>query len=56
MQFEDTMLMVPSQTSRYLSFVYGDYMKIPDLETIKKTQHAALWDVKVNYTEYISKG
>jgi len=53
MKFEDKEFYVPGETDAYLKLMYGDYMQIPSLESIKWTQHAAVWDVNVDYRDYI---
>jgi lipopolysaccharide cholinephosphotransferase len=55
-EFENIHLMIPHNTDDYLSMVYGRYKELPSIEQIKKSQHAALWDVAKDYTEYITKG
>lgn len=51
--FEDTKLYVPGHCEEYLKKVYGNYMAIPDYETINRAQHAEVWDVENNYTKYL---
>lgn len=51
--FENVELNVPIKVEDFLSERFGDYMKIPDLEKIKREQHASLWDTEKDYKEYI---
>lgn len=47
-KFEETELYVPARVEEYLSDRWGDYMKLPSMEEIKKYQHCWKWSV----TEY----
>ena len=51
--FEDTRLMGSSHIKEYLTYRYGDYMKMPSLEKQKAAVHAMIYDVKKDYTEYL---
>lgn len=52
--FENTSLNVPIEVESFLTERFGDYMKIPDLEQIKREQHASVWDAEKDYTEYVT--
>lgn len=41
--FETIKLRVPKGVKEYLKIMFGDYMKIPDIERIKWTQHTNKW-------------
>lgn len=41
--FETVKLRVPSGVKDYLSILFGDYMKIPDIKKIKWAQHTQKW-------------
>lgn len=50
--FEDTTICVPSGYDKYLTLVYGDYMKLPPEEK-RTTQHNTVKiDLNTPYTEY----
>lgn len=51
--FEDTVLLGPKRIKEYLSYRYGDYMKLPSAEAQKASVHAIKYDIHKNYTEYI---
>ena len=51
--FETVKLAVPVGVDHFLSERFGDYMKIPSAEQIKREQHADVWDTCKNYTEYL---
>lgn len=53
MQFCGVELCVPAKPDEYLSWVYGDYMKIPSDEVINNAQHASVWDIDRDYSEYL---
>lgn len=53
--FENVTLNVPIGVEDFLSERFGDYMKIPDLDRIRREQHAGVWDVEKDYTEYLTK-
>lgn len=51
--FSDALLPVPEQVEDYLALRYGDYMKIPDAQTIASFPvHAAYVDLARDYREY----
>lgn len=52
--FENTELRVPTEVERFLEERFGDYMKLPDVQSIMREQHASIWDTEKNYTEYIT--
>ncbi len=52
-EFEDTVLMGPSDIKAYLSFRYGDYMKLPSQEEQEAAVHADLYDTEVGYENYL---
>ena len=43
--FETVQLKVPGKLHEFLSERFGDYMKIPSVESIKYGQHAEYWDL-----------
>lgn len=51
--FEDTMLMGSDKIKEYLTYRYGDYMKLPSEEQQKASVHAMIFDTEKNYTEYL---
>ena len=51
--FENVYLHVPVGVEEFLTERFGDYMKIPNIEQIKREQHAGIWDVEKDYKEYI---
>lgn len=51
-EFEDTILMGPSDIKSYLSFRYGDYMKLPSEEEQEAAVHAKMFDVNKDYKCY----
>ncbi len=50
--FEDTMLMGSEKIREYLSYRYGDYMKLPAKEAQKAAVHAMIFDTRKDYSEY----
>ena len=52
--FEDTVLMGSKKIKEYLSYRYGDYMKLPSEEAQKAAVHAMVFDTGKDYTEYLS--
>lgn len=54
-RFGDTFLKVPAKTSEYLSLYYGDYMKIPDVDSIKRSQHSAEWHINKDFKEILGR-
>lgn len=53
--FENVTLNVPIGVEDFLTERFGDYMKIPSLEQIRREQHASNWDTEKDYTEYIER-
>jgi len=52
-EFEDAILMGPSDIKVYLSFRYGNYMKLPSKEEQKAAVHAKVYDTEVGYENYL---
>lgn len=52
-QFEDTLLMGPTDIKKYLEIRYGDYMELPSIEEQKAAVHAAIYDTNVGFEYYI---
>lgn len=53
--FEDTVLLGSERIKDYLSYRYGDYMKLPSEEARKAAVHAMIFDTQKDYTEYLGK-
>ncbi len=53
--FEDTVLLGSSRIKEYLEYRYGDYMKLPAEEAQRAAVHAMVYDVNVDYSEYIGR-
>lgn len=53
MPFEDTVISVPKEYDNYLSFQFGDYMKIPPIE--QRMIHTGLVDIEHPYKYYYGK-
>lgn len=53
--FEDTVLLGSRYIKEYLSYRYGDYMKLPSKEQQRAAVHAEIFDVNTDYSEYIPK-
>lgn len=51
--FEDTVLLGSAHIKEYLTYRYGDYMKLPSKDAQIASVHAMLYDVERDYTEYI---
>ena len=51
--FEDTLLLGSKRIKDYLSYRYGDYMKLPSEEERKAAVHAIIFDTETDYSEYI---
>jgi len=51
--FEDTFLLGSAHITEYLAYRYGDYMKLPSIEQQKAAVHAMIFDVNVDYKEYL---
>ncbi|WP_405373397.1 LicD family protein, partial [Pseudobutyrivibrio sp.] len=49
--FETIELYAPSDCHSYLSQYYGNYMKIPNMDSIKATQHALKWSVDSSFEQ-----
>lgn len=48
--FEQIKLRVPICVEEYLSILFGEYMKIPDLAEIKYHQHVSKWNIDIPFT------
>ena len=53
--FEDTFLLGSERIKEYLSYRYGDYMKLPSEEQRMASVHAAIYDTEKDYREYFKK-
>lgn len=53
--FENVTLNVPVQVEEFLTERFGDYMKIPNIEQIRREQHAGVWDTEKDYKAYLKK-
>lgn len=53
--FEDTVLLGSEKIREYLTYRYGDYMKLPSAEAQKAAVHAYYFDTEKDYTEYVGK-
>lgn len=51
-QFEDTKLLGSAHIKEYLTYRYGDYMKMPSAEQQKAAVHAFIYDTEKDFTEY----
>lgn len=51
--FENIVLMGSQYIKEYLTYRYGDYMKLPSIEQQKFAVHAELFDTEKGYEEYI---
>lgn len=51
--FEDTMLLGSKYIKEYLTYRYGNYMKLPSEEQQKAAVHAMIFDTEKDYHEYI---
>lgn len=51
--FEDTNLYGSKYIKDYLTFRYGNYMKLPSKEAQRAAVHAMIFDTEKDYTEYI---
>ena len=51
--FEKVELNVPICVEYFLSERFGDYMNPPNIEQIRREQHASIWDTEKDYTEYL---
>ena len=52
--FENVTLNVPVGVEEFLTERFGDYMKIPNPEQIRREQHAGVWDTEKDYNEYLT--
>ena len=52
-KFEDTVLLGSEKIKEYLSYRYGDYMKLPSVEKQRSAVHAYIFDTENNYIEYL---
>ena len=53
--FEDTMLLGSEKIREYLTYRYGDYMRLPSEEQRRAAVHAEIFDTEKDYTEYVGK-
>lgn len=53
--FENVELSIPVGAEEFLHERFGDYMKIPNIEQIRREQHAGIWNVEKDYKEYLKK-
>lgn len=53
--FEDTVLLGSGRIKDYLTYRYGDYMKLPSEEAQKAAVHAMVFDTEKDYREYVGK-
>ena len=53
--FEDTVLLGSERIKDYLTYRYGDYMKLPSEEAQRAAVHAMVFDTEKDYTEYLGK-
>lgn len=51
--FEDTVLLGSERIKDYLTYRYGDYMKLPSEEQRKAAVHAMIYDTEKDYKEYL---
>ena len=51
--FEDTKLYGSSHIKEYLTYRYGDYMKLPSVAAQRAAVHAMIYDTEKDYTEYL---
>ena len=51
--FETVSLNVPVGVEEFLRERFGDYMQIPNIEQIKREQHAGIWDTEKDYQQYL---
>ena len=51
--FEDTVLMGSAKIKEYLTYRYGDYMKLPSAEAQSAAVHAMIFDVNKDYKDYL---
>jgi lipopolysaccharide cholinephosphotransferase len=53
--YETVKLRIPTNLHDFLSFRFGDYMKIPSPERIKWEQHAESWETDKDFREVLGK-
>lgn len=53
MQFEDTLLLAPTNIKAYLTIRYGDYLRLPPKSEQLSSIHAFLYDTNKDYNEYM---
>ena len=53
--FEDTVLLGSERIKDYLTYRYGDYMKMPPEEAQKAAVHAMVFDTEKDYAEYLGR-
>lgn len=51
-KFEDTNLLGSAHIKEYLTYRYGNYMKMPSAEQQRAAVHAFIYDTEKDYTEY----
>ena len=51
-RFEDTELFAPNNIDEYLTYRYGDYMKVPPVEKQRADVHAIYADVDHDWRDY----
>lgn len=51
--FEDAILYGSKHIKDYLTYRYGDYMKLPSIEQQRAAVHAYIFDTEKDYSEYI---
>ncbi|MBE6965546.1 MAG: LicD family protein [Ruminococcaceae bacterium] len=51
--FEDTVLLGSKKIKEYLTYRYGDYMKLPPEAQRESAIHAMLYDTQKDYSEYL---
>lgn len=51
--FENVKLKIPVGIEAFLSERFGDYMKIPDIQQIRREQHASVWDTECGFEKYV---
>lgn len=53
--FEDTFLLGSKYVKEYLTYRYGDYMKLPSIEKRNASVHTMIYDSKKDDREYMEK-
>ena len=48
-EFEGIQLQIPNQPEKYLTLLYGDYKRIPSLDSIRHSQHAMKWSTTEDF-------